>query len=64
MNRIDHSVEIVVVRDNIEKRVNLPFICDDQLWFQIFKTATTNRTVSIPALDITIDHPLVEQEPK
>jgi hypothetical protein len=63
MNRIDHSVEITVVKENIEKQINLPFLCNDQFWFQIFKSAT-NHTVTIPSLHLTVDHPLVEQAPE
>jgi len=63
MNRIDHSAEITVIRNNIEKKVNLPFICDDQLWFQVLKSAVDHKVI-IPSFNLTIDSPIVEPAPK
>ena len=63
MNRLDHSVEITVVKDNVERKINLPFICDDQLWFQMLKTVV-NHKVEIPTLHLIIDRPIVEPVPK
>ena len=63
MNRLDHSIEITVVKDNVERKINLPFICDDQLWFQMLKTVI-NYKVEIPTLHLIIDRPIVEPAPK
>jgi hypothetical protein len=57
MNRSDHSIELKIIRNNVEKSFNLPFLSNDQLWHQLFKFKESDvRSVEIVAADITIQH--------
>lgn len=53
MNRNDHSVPIKIIKGDKEKVFDLPYIVDNQVWFQIFKDAKEHR-VEWVSLDIKI----------
>ena len=54
MNRIDYSVEVKIVKDGKEKVFNVPFVCDNQVWFQLFKAPGLGHSVEIPVSGVTI----------
>ena len=57
MNRNDYSVEIKIIKDDSEKSFNLPFLSDDQVWFQLFKFKESDvRSVEIVIAGIEIKH--------
>jgi hypothetical protein len=54
MNRIDYSIHVILHKDGKEKSFNLPFICDNQVWFQLFKAKGLGHTAEIPAANAKI----------
>ena len=48
MNRLDYSIEVTIEKDTKVKTFNVPFVCDNQLWFQLFKAKGLGHTVEIP----------------
>jgi hypothetical protein len=56
MNRIDFSVEIKIVKDEKEKRFDLPFLCDDLLWLQLFNEPGLGHTLEVPISNATIKY--------
>ena len=57
MNRSNHSIELKIIKDNVEKSFNLPFLSNDQLWFQLFKFKESDvRSVEIVIANVKIQH--------
>ena len=54
MNRIDYSIQVIIHKDGKEKEFNVPFICDNQVWFQLFKAKGLGHTAEVPAANAKI----------
>jgi len=54
MNRIDYSIEVKIIKDDKEKVFNLPFVCDNQVWFQIFKAQGLGHSFEVPIAGVKI----------
>jgi hypothetical protein len=54
MERIDFSVEINILKDGKEKRFNLPFLCDNEIWIQLIADSGLGHTIEVPVSNATI----------
>jgi hypothetical protein len=56
VNRTDYSIEVKITKDGKEKTFNLPFMVDNQVWAQVFKTflGTLDHTVEVSQYGIRI----------
>jgi hypothetical protein len=54
MNRIDYSIEVKIVRPDKEKVFNIPFVCDNQVWFQIFKAEGLGHSFEVPIANVKL----------
>jgi hypothetical protein len=52
----DFSIEIKITKDGKEKIFNLPWMVDNQVWSQVFKTSVDvlEHTVEIPGYGIKL----------
>lgn len=58
VNKQDFSIAIKITKEGKEKLFDLPLMCDNQVWAQIFKTSmdpSLSHTVEVPDLHIRID---------
>lgn len=55
MNRIDFSVEINMLKDGKEKRFNLPFLCDNEIWIQLWYGTEFGNSVEVPISNATLN---------
>jgi len=53
MNKLDHSIQIKIIKDGKEKLFYLPPVCEDRVWSQLFEDVT-DHTVEIWPWHITI----------
>jgi hypothetical protein len=57
MNRIDFSAEINIIKDGKEKQFNLPFVCDNEIWIQLWTNGEElGHSIEIPISNATIKH--------
>lgn len=54
MNRLDYSIEVKIIKDNKEKVFNLPFVCDNQVWFQLFKATGLGHSFEVPIANVKL----------
>ena len=54
MNRIDYSIAVKIIKDGKEKPFNIPFVCDNQVWFQLFKAEGLPHSTEVLVANTTI----------
>jgi hypothetical protein len=54
MNRTNFSVEIIITKDGKEKIFNVPFLCDNQVWLQLFEAERLGYTFEIPIANVRL----------
>jgi len=54
MNRIDFSANINILKDGKEKRFNLPFLCDNEIWIQLWYGKEFGHSVEVTISNATL----------
>ena len=56
VNKAEYSIEVKITKDSKEKTFNLPWMVDNQVWAQVFKTSieTLDHTVEVPKYGIKL----------
>ena len=57
VNKTEYSIEVKITKDGKEKVFNLPFMVDNQVWAQVFKTflETLDHTVEVSEYGIKLN---------